>query len=407
MPASGADSMDTPVRRREVPGAFALFAFGFRPFFLFTGIWALVGVGVWIHALHGGPLPEGPMPPQLWHGHEMIAGFIGAALAGFMLTASPNWTRRPGYAGTPLKIMVAFYVLARLALLPGSPLTPAAASVIGLLPVPVVLLMLLPALLKANRLRLYGPPMLLAVFWVGDVLMLGDVAGWFDNTFATGELLALDTALAMVGLVGGRVVPSFTVNALRRHGFLAVLNPLPGVDQAAVIALLAVLAVDLVLPDSALAGAIALIAAVLVLLRLSRWYGLRTLGQPIVWVLHLAYLLVSVALVVKAAWLLTGAAWAAAWLHMQAIGPIALMILAITTRAGLGHTGRDIIAPHAIVLAYLLVALAAPVRLLAPVFWPGFGGYTLAAALWLVAFGIYVAIYTPILVSPRPDGKPG
>ncbi|WP_135469009.1 NnrS family protein [Crenalkalicoccus roseus] len=393
--------------RRPAPAGLALFAHGFRPFFLMAGLWAVLGMLVWVAALHGAALPAGPLPPAQWHAHEMIAGFIGAAIAGFLLTAVPNWTGRPGYGGAPLALLAGLFVAARLALLPGSPVSPGAAAVVALLPLPALLLMVLPALAKARTPRLFGPPALVLVFWAGDLLMLGEVAGWWAAGFATGQMLSLNAALALVGLIGGRIVPSFTLNALRKAGRPAELRPLPGVDRGAMLALLAVVVVDLLAPGGALAGVVAGLAALLTALRLSRWHGLRTLGQPILWVLHLAYLMVPLALATKAAWLLAEAPWAGGWLHLQAVGAIGLMILAVMTRATLGHTGRDLVAAPPVAVAYLLLALAAPVRAFGPALGAGPGAYALAGALWIAAFGLFLAVFAPMLLRPRADGKPG
>lgn len=389
------------------PSGFALFACGFRPFFLLAALWAVLGVGVWVAALHGVMIPDGPLPMPLWHAHEMIAGFVGAALAGFVLTAVPSWTGGPGYAGPRLVLLVALFLAARVVLLPGSPVPVGAAAIVALLPLPAVLLMVLPELVRAGTKRLLAPPLLVLGFWVGDLLMLGHAAGWWQGSFVTGQVLSLNIALALVGLIGGRIVPNFTLNALRRRGVTAVPQPLPGVDAAAVAALIAVVVVDLVAPGGRLAGVVAALAAVLTLLRLSRWHGLRTLGEPIVWVLHLAYLLIAVALGIKAAWLLTGAGWAAAWLHAQALGPVGLMIMAVTTRASLGHTGRELVVPAPVVLAYGLLVLAMPARVLLPSVAPGMPGYALSGTLWIAAFGIFLVVYAPILIRARPDGRPG
>ena len=387
----------------------ALFAHGFRPFFLLAGIWAPLGVLLWVAALAGLPMPEGPLPLLRWHAHEMLAGFITAALGGFMLTAVPNWTGRRGYAGPPLIGLVTLYLAGRLALLPGSPLSIAAAAPVALLFLPALVGLLLPALLRARSPRLFGPPALVLLFWAGDVLMLGEAAGWWGSeTWRTGQMLSANTALAMVVLIGGRIIPSFTLTALRKTGRPAEPKPLPGVDRAAVILMLGVLVADLVAPGTMLAGGIAALAAVLVALRLSRWHGLRTLGQPILWVLHLAYAFVALALATKAAWLLAGVGWAANWLHLQGAGALGLMIMAVMTRATLGHTGRSLVASPATVLAYVLLALGALTR--------GFGPaatenilppLVLAGALWISAFGLFLAVYAPILLLPRADGKPG
>jgi uncharacterized protein involved in response to NO len=389
------------------PFAVALFRHGFRPFFLLCGLWAVGAMLLWAAALHGAPLPEGLLPGARWHAHEMIAGFIGAAMGGFLLTAVPNWTGRPGYAGWPVIGLAALFVGARLVLLPGVPLPPTIAATMALLPLPALLLTVLPAVLAARTPRLFGPPALILLFWTGDLLMLGEVAGWFGGTWAMGQMLALNVALALVGLIGARIVPAFTLNALRRAGRPVELRPLPGIDQAAMLALLAVVLVDLAAPGGALAGAVAALAGVLAVLRLSRWHGLRTAHEPLLWVLHAAYALLPAALLLKAAFLLTGAVWAAGWLHLQGAGAIALMILAVMTRATLGHTGRDLAAAPPVTAAYLLLLGAVLLRVFGPLALPGATALAAAALLWIGAFAAFLAVFAPMLATPRPDGKPG
>jgi uncharacterized protein involved in response to NO len=248
------------------PSGLALFRQGLRPFFLLCAAWAVLAILLWVAALHGAGLPAGPLPPARWHGHEMLAGVVGAALSGFVLTAIPNWTGRPPYAGAPLILLAALFVAARLVLLPGSPVPPGLAAVVGLLPLPALLLTVLPALVKAATPRLFGPPALILAFWAGDLLMLGNAAGWWEGGFAAGELLCLDIALALVGLIGGRIIPAFTRNALKGAGAPVEIRPLPGVDAAGMIALLAVVLIDLVAPGGTLAGVAAAVAAILLIL---------------------------------------------------------------------------------------------------------------------------------------------
>jgi uncharacterized protein involved in response to NO len=384
-----------------------VFRHGFRPFFLIAGGWALIAMLLWTAILHGAALPEGLLNGAHWHAHEMIAGFIGAAMGGFLLTAVPNWTGRPGYGGAPVMLVAGLFVLARLVLLPGMPISPPLAATLALLPVPALLTMILPAIVAAGTPRLFGPPALILLFWVGDLLMLGDAAGWFAGTWTSGQLLALDVALALVGLIGGRILPAFTLNALRKAGTPVDLQPLPGLDRAGILALLLIVAVDQVAPGGPVAGSLAAIAAVLAALRLSRWHGLRTGHDPLLWVLHLAYSMVPVALCVKAMHLLTGAAWSAAWLHLQGAGAIALMILAVMTRATLGHTGRALVATAPITAAYLLLFAASLMRGFGPALFSAGVALTLAALLWVAAFAVFLATFSPMLVTPRPDGRPG
>ncbi len=398
-----------PTAERQVAAGPVLLARGFRPFFLLAGLWALLGVGLWAAGWAGLAVPEGPLPLLRWHGHEMLAGFVTAAIIGFLLTAVPNWTGRRGYSGAPLLILLTLFLAGRLALLPGSPLSIGIAAPLALAGLPAALLLVVPSLIKAAKPRLFGPPMLVLGFWGGDLLMLGEAAGWWPvETWRTGQLLMANMALVLVGLIGGRIIPSFTLNALRKTDHPAEPHPLPGVDRAAILALLAVVLVDLAAPGGVLSGSVAAVTALLVALRLSRWHGLRTLGRPILWVLHLAYGFVSLTLATKAAWLLAEAPWAMHWLHLQGAGALALMILAVMTRATLGHTGREVVASPATVAAYLLVILAALTRVFGPALaggglWP----LMLAGAFWLAGFGLFLAVYSPILLRPRADGKPG
>lgn len=387
----------------------ALFAHGFRPFFLMAGFVAPVAIGLWALTLAGITLPEGPLPPMRWHAHEALGGFVAAAMIGFLMTAIPNWTGRRGYSGAPLVIVAALFLAARFAMLPGSPVPIEIAAVLALAPLPATLLLVLPALLKARAARLFGPPALVLIFWSGQVMMLAEEAGWWTTPgWATGQLLMADMALLLVVLIGGRIVPSFTLNALRKTARPAEAQPLPGVDRGAILAVAAVAVVDLVAPGSQLAGIFAVLAAVLVALRLSRWHGLRTLHSPILWVLHLAYALIPAALALKAVSLLVGVPWAAAWLHLQLAGAVALMIVAVMTRATLGHTGNTLLAKPATVAAYVLLLAAALLRVFSGVAGADALGVQIAAALcWVTAFLLFLMVFAPMLVLPRADGKPG
>ncbi|MES2711723.1 MAG: NnrS family protein [Pseudomonadota bacterium] len=195
----------------------ALFAHGFRPFFLMARLVAPTAVGAWALTLAGFALPEGPLPPMRWHAHEALGGFVAAAMIGFLMTAIPNWTGRRGYSSVPLVVLASLFLAARLAMLPGSPMPIGAASLLALAPLPATLLLVLPALVKAKAPRLFVPPLLVVAFWSGQVMMLGEAAGWWTTPgWAAGQLLMADMALLLVVLIGGRIIPSFTLNALRK-----------------------------------------------------------------------------------------------------------------------------------------------------------------------------------------------
>jgi uncharacterized protein involved in response to NO len=399
---AGGTGTERPVADPSIP----FFSQGFRPFFLIAGLWAPLGVAVWVLALAGVPMPDGPLALPQWHAHELLAGFVGATMIGFLLTAIPNWTKGPSYAGAPLVGLFALFLAARLVLLPGSPIPIGLAAPLALAAVPVAFLLVLPALLKARSPRLFGPPALILLFWTGDVLMLGDAAGgWSASTWPIGQRLMANVALLLVGLIGGRIIPTFTSNALRAAGTPVALRPLPGVDAAAILSLLAVVIVDVGWQDGPVAGAVASVAAVLLALRLSRWHGLKTLRSPILWILHVAYGLVALALALKAAWLLLDADWAINWLHLQVAGALATMILAVMTRATLGHTGRPLVATAATVAAYVLLLAAVVLRVGGPVVIDDTMLPLVAATVcWVASFTFFLGAYVPMLVGPRVNG---
>jgi uncharacterized protein involved in response to NO len=387
---------------------FALFNYGFRPFFLFAGIHALLAVPLWLWMYGDGIAPFANLPPQYWHGHEMIYGFASAAIAGFLLTAVPSWTQSRGFGGRPLMLLTALWIAGRAVLVMTSQLPPWLVGVIELSFLPVLAALLAPPLLRArNR----NTPMLavIGVLWLIDGAFV--TAMFTGNALlARGALhLAINLVLILVTVIGGRIVPAFTANALRRRGDSADLVAHPWLDRLVIAVMILVAMVDAIWPGSTASGVLAAFAAVVHALRLSGWRGFRTVSEPIVWALHIAYAWLPIGFSVKASWVLLELPWAAHWLHAFTLGVIATMILAVMTRASLGHTGRPLVVSTSIAVAYLALTAAAVVR----VFGPSIEGldyrHTVIAAggLWTVAFAIYLIVYAPILIQPRADGKPG
>jgi uncharacterized protein involved in response to NO len=213
----------------------------------------------------------------------------------------------------------------------------------------------------------------------------------------------------LVTVIGGRIVPSFTSSALRPLGLENAVHNRPALTGLAIAGMIAVTLSDMFCPESRVAGLISAVAAMLQVARLLQWSTWRTLRQPIVWVLHLSYAWLPVGLALKAIALLSGAAFAAFWLHALTIGALATMILAVMTRASLGHTGRALIVDPLITLAYLLLTAAALMRVF------GLFAFRLnyptviiwSALFWTIAFALFVAVYAPILCGPRADGNAG
>ena len=397
-------SQDSPIK----PPAFALFAYGFRPFFLAAGIYALIGLIAWLWMYTTGVHPLPTQPAQFWHGHEMLYGFIGAAIAGFLLTAVPSWTSARGFAGTPLILLAALWLIGRLAFAAAAVLPLTIVAICELAFIPALAGLLAPPLLRArNR----NSPLLLVLagIWLTDVVFMHALIRDDVLLARTALLVAIDIVLLLVTVIGGRIVPAFTASGLRARGLVPHLRTSRWVDGIVIAAMTAVVFVDIVAPSHQVASAVAAVAAITHVWRLIGWRSWRALDEPLVWSLHLAYAWLPAGLAMKALYLSGNAAWAAPWLHALTIGVAAAMILAVMTRASLGHTGRPLLASRLISGAYFLLSLAAVIRVFAPSIAPGAyqSSVMAAGALWICAFAIFIVVYTPILLRSRIDGRQG
>lgn len=388
-----------------------LFAYGFRPFFLLAGLSAAALVPVWGGVATGMFGLGGSVPPSGWHAHEMLFGFAVAAIAGFLLTAIPSWTGSAAVKGRPLMVLVALYLAGRVASLPvlaDSGLA-ALAALADLAFLPAVGALVAGPLIKAGKLRNTAFLLLLALLTAANALFRLEWMGVTQGTAALGIALAIGIVLQMVAVVAGRIVPSFTQNALRQTEPTLVITPLPHLERAVLVLTALLIPADLLVPGSVATGLLALAAAVAHGVRLSRWKGLLTLSQPVLWILHAGYAWIVVALTLKGLEFAAGLPLGGAWLHALTAGGFTTMILAVMTRAALGHTGRAIAVARLTVAAYVLVQFAAVARTLLPMLPNGAWMPTVhaAAALWTVGVLLYVWVYGPILTGPRADGRPG
>jgi len=388
--------------------AAALWGHGFRPFFLGAAVLAVLLIPWWAGAFAWGVPLGTAWPPVLWHGHEMLFGFVGAAIAGFLLTAVPSWTGARGFAGWPLLTLAALWALGRIAVA-SSVLWPfAAVAALDLAFLPALAVLVMPPLLRArNR----NTPLLavLAALWATNGVFYWGLARGDAALSRHALLVGIDVVLLLVTIIGGRIVPAFTAAALRARGDATALKVWRPLTPLAVGAMLAVIAVDVVRPEGTAAGVAAAVASLVQAVRLAQWRGTAARRMPIVWVLHVGYLWLPVGFALKAVALLGAPAIGGFYLHALTIGALAMMIVAVMTRAALGHTGRELIAARSIAVAYGLLAAAAAVRVFGPLVRAiPYGDVILGtAALWTAAFALFLWVYAPILLSPRADGKPG
>jgi uncharacterized protein involved in response to NO len=391
-------------RHRAVSSA--LFAYGFRPFFLLAGLYGALAVPLWLGFYTGWIGLEAALPPTLWHGHEMLFGYGAAVLAGFLLTATPGWAGTAPVRGPALAGLSALWLAGRLGMALGAQV-PGLAAAIDLAFLPALMVAISPALQSAARRNLVFLPMLAALTSANlatHLEALGALAGIGSRPLVA----ALDLFVVMIGLMGGRIVPVFTANALKARGQPASVRTSALLDRLAIASLVAVLLADLI-GAPLLAGTVALLAALLNGLRMTGWATTRILREPLLWVLHLGYVWLVAGLAWKGLMTLLSFAPPSEGLHGLAVGAIGTMTLAVMTRAALGHTGRSLRAPAPIVASYALVSAAALIRVAGPLL-PSelyLPALLVSGLLWTLAFAIFSGIYLPALVHPRVDGKPG
>jgi uncharacterized protein involved in response to NO len=394
-------SSSDSVRAQRNRAGMAWLALGFRPFYLLAALLAAAAIPVWVAQFFGVLGPGGFVGGMAWHTHEMVFGFAAAVIAGFLFTAARNWTGLPTPTGPTLGALASLWLLGRILMLTG-PGWAAAMADIAFLPAVawflwqplrrsrnrnqffVVILLVLAAMNMGFHLAHAGAISLSPIAWVHSALLL---------------------VVLVVAIMGGRVIPAFTRNAIPGLPMRSV----PGIEPISLATLAATLIAWLAgLPDPVVAAA-ALATAVAHALRLWSWNPWATRTRPILWILHVSYAWIALGMLLLAAALAGIAGSASAAMHALGIGAVGGMIMGMMTRTARGHTGRALRADAPEVIAYILVHVAAAVRVFVPLLLPQ--SYALAlvasAALWSIAFGIYCVVYWPILTRPRLDGQPG
>jgi len=377
-----------------------LFSYAFRPFFLLVGGAAVVMIAAWgLHLSHLLVWPD-PLSAKVIHGHEMVLGYAGGAIAGFLLTAVATWTGRPPVSGAWLQALCAAWLAARM-----GPWLPGAfggalwglgsllfwAGLLGLMAREVV---------GARNARNYKVLVLLAAFLALETVFFG--AAGYSGVREACLRAGLFLVLGMISVVGGRIIPAFTQNWLRAKRPADKLQ-LPGFDRLdlTVVLLTAIFAVGFVLwPLAALTGWLGLSAGLAQAVRLARWRGWLTASEPLLWILHLGYAWIPAGFLLLGLGILGEPRGLDRGIHALAYGAIGTLILGVAARVALGHTGRPLRSFPAMTLAFVLITLGTLCRILLPL---GQGGLWLAVGLWVAAYALFVWQYAPILLRPRAD----
>lgn len=386
--------------RRLLP---AILTQGFRPFFLAASFWAAAALALWIVMFATGTALPSRFDPLTWHIHEMLFGFVMAAIAGFLLTAIPNWTRRLPVSGGPLALLVGLWLLGRIVCLTSAFVSPWIA-VAADLSFPVALVAVAAREIVAGR-NWRNLPLLAPVIVLGmaNLLMHLEAEGTSLSS-GLGWRLGLAAVIMLISVVAGRIVPSFTRNWLAKRPGASLPAGHGWIDRVALGVLHAGLVGWACIPEFRPIGLLLVLGAGLNLWRLLRWRGSATAAEPLLLILHIGY-----------AWLVLGVALLglallgvdlpqSAAIHALTAGAIGTMILAVMTRATRGHVGRDLSADRLTCLIFILVTLATIARVAAaflatwmmPVI-------VVSSCLWIAAFGTFVLGYGSMLILPRND----
>ena len=379
----------------------AFLSAGFRPFFLAAGLWAAGGMALWIGMLWGGVALPVAFDPVSWHAHEALFGYLGAVMAGFLLTALPGWTRRPPLTGWPLAGLLALWVVGRVAMAVSAWLEPLWVALADLA-APVALAgYLLREIVAGRNWRNLVVVALVAVLVAGNAGFHREAATGAFAASGAGLRLGLAAAVGMISLIGGRIVPAFTRNWLRSRGSALRPAPFGPVDALALALTLLALAGWVAAPAAAATGWLLLAAGLAQAVRLARWGARATGSEALVWVLHAGYAFVPLGLVgVGAAILWPAAVPAGAAQHLWMAGAVGVMTLAVMTRATLGHGGRPLTAGPGTGMLFLAVIAAALTRVAAG--WlPGqaMALWTLSAGLWCLGFAGFVLLHGRLLTG--------
>jgi len=389
----------SPIPRFQPHQGPAILSSGFRPFFLLAAIFAALAVMIWLPFYEGELTLQTVLAPRDWHVHEMLYGYLPAVITGFLFTAIPNWTGRMPLQGRPLLALVLLWLAGRV--------VTAVSTDLGWLPSMAIDAAFLAAVVAVIAREIIAGRKWnnLPVVGLATLLLAGNVGFHLEAHFTGMADISIRVGIAVVimliGLIGGRIIPSFTRNWMVRENPGRLPIPFNRFDAVTVAASAISLVLWVVLKDGAVAGAALAIAGLLHVVRLSRWAGDRTFKDRMVLVLHVGYLFVPIG------FLLTSVAafgWLApsAGVHAWMVGAAGTMTLAVMTRASLGHTGQALVASVSTQGIYAAVVVAALARICAAVHpaW-SFGLLHLAAFAWVAAFAGFAISYGPLLVGYR------
>ncbi len=394
------------IKRKAAAGS-PILQHSFRPLFMAAGLWATLSIPIWLLIYNGiMDLPTG-VDGLLWHQHEMLFGFAGAAIAGFILTAIPNWTGRLPVSGWRLGSLVLFWGLGRLGFLVGDFLGPLAVTVMDLLFLTTLTMMIGREIVRGRNWRNLPVLVLISFFTFGNWLVHGELNS-IAETADVGIRLSMYVLAILVAVIGGRIIPSFTRNWLVKSGAIDLPKSMGRFDSAALVVLIVFVIAMVSAPTHLITSYLALCAGGFHGFRLLRWKGWAIIDEPLMWGLHLGYVWLSAALILIGLTGITSAVPLSAGTHALTSGAFGTMIAVVMARASLGHTGRTLTATTGTTVVFILITVAALLRVSAS-FVPDFNNVMVWASgfAWIAAFGLFSLLYFPVFTKPSVQSKAG
>jgi len=378
-----------------------IFQNSFRPFFITAGIWATLVVPFWLLNYFGIMIVIDNFNILLWHQHEILYGFVAAAIAGFILTAIPNWTGRLPIKNKPLAILVFLWILGRVGFLTTAIIGTITTSLMDLPFLIVLVLVIMREIVSGKNWRNLPVIILISFFTLGNILVHLQIHEIIDSA-ELGIRLSTFVLSILLALIGGRIVPSFTRNWLAQNKANKFPRPFGNFDKISLISLVVFVFAQVIIPHHQATSLLALLAGLLHGIRFIRWKVWMTLTEPLIWILHVGYMWLCVALVLIGLSGLTDFVPYTSSYHALTVGAFSTMILAVMTRASLGHTGRTIKATLGTTTIFIFITIAAILRVYEPfINESGSLILSLSGIFWTLSFALFIFIYFPILTQPR------
>ena len=385
-------------RLRSFAGPHIL-SYGFRPFFLLGSLYAGLSILFWLPMYSGLLESNSALASVDWHIHEMLFGYLSAIVTGFLLTAIPNWTGRLPVQGVPLLALVILWVAGRVATFYSSDIGWMAAAVVDVSFLAAVTAAAAREIISGKNWRNLKVLIPLAVLMSANAAF--HLEAHFYGISDTSRRLGVAAAIMFITIIGGRIIPSFTRNWLARESPGRLPAPFDRFDVIAITLSAGALGSWTVVPENPVSAVLLSVAACCQMIRLARWAGDRTIRDPLVAILHLAYGFVPLGFFLLALSIVFPEAIPqAAGIHALGGGAIGSMTIAVMARATLGHTGRQLKAGAGTVFLFAAILLAGWCRILGALA-PHAEVITVAGILWAIAFLGFAATYGSALVGPK------